>query len=502
MEALIVFFAALLAGVGTGLAGLSAATAMVPLLIVLCPTYAGEHGAYMATAIALASDILGSAVTAFVYARNKKIDLKHGWLMLACIVAMCTVGSVAAYFTRQQVLGGFSLFLCVAIGIRFLVKPDAKEEPTNTGHARLNRKEIAVSLFFGLTIGFGTGFFGSGGGMMMLIVFTAMLGYDRRTAVGTSTFIMTFTALIASVSHILIEPAIILECWDHLLLAILTATAASMISARFANRVKPKVVGLTTGGVLLILGLVLVFLQYREQILTPFVMETLRLSGIYWSYIIVFALSLIIIRYTTKVPDYIFRKMLHCVAFSSIVPLAICTEDWRAAVLVELGFLAVIIVALHFFERFAFYSGLFVEKGKHEVITSFIMLFSLLTILLAVFWGGFGRPDLAVAAVMAWGPGDAAAAIVGRNWGKHKLTGPHIEGVKSVEGTVAMGTVSFVCTFVTLTVMSGLSPLYALAVSAVIAPIAALVELNSKHGLDTVTVPIVASVILAIFISF
>ena len=102
---------------------------------------------------------------------------------------------------------------------------------------------------------------------------------------------------------------------------------------------------------------------------------------------------------------------------------------------------------------------------------------------------------------MAWGPGDAAAAIVGRNWGKHKLAGPHIEGVKSVEGTVAMGTVSFVCTFVTLVLMSGLSPLYALAVSAVIAPIAALVELNSKHGLDTVTVPIAASVILAIFIS-
>lgn len=99
---------------------------------------------------------------------------------------MCTVGSVASYFTRQAVLGGFSLFLCVAIGIRFLVKPDSKERPEKGGEAKLTAKEIAVSLFFGLTIGFGTGFFGSGGGMMMLIVFTTMLGYDRRTAVGTS----------------------------------------------------------------------------------------------------------------------------------------------------------------------------------------------------------------------------------------------------------------------------------------------------------------------------
>lgn len=68
----------MLAGVGTGLVGLSAATAMVPLLIVLCPTFGGEHGAFMATAIALASDIIGSAVTSWFMQKNGKIDLKHG----------------------------------------------------------------------------------------------------------------------------------------------------------------------------------------------------------------------------------------------------------------------------------------------------------------------------------------------------------------------------------------------------------------------------------------
>jgi uncharacterized membrane protein YfcA len=96
MEHFVVVLASVLAGVGTGLVGLSAATAMVPLLIVLCPTFGGEHGAFMATAIALASDIIGSAVTTAVYAKNKKIDLRHGWLIASCIIGMCTVGSVAA----------------------------------------------------------------------------------------------------------------------------------------------------------------------------------------------------------------------------------------------------------------------------------------------------------------------------------------------------------------------------------------------------------------------
>lgn len=261
-EYLVVILAAALAGIGTGLVGLSAATAMVPLLIVLCPSFGGEHGAYIATAIALASDVLGSAVTAGVYAKNKKIDLKHGWLMLTCIVTMCTVGSVAAYFTHQTVLGGFSLFLCVAIGIRFLVKPDSKECPEKDETVKLTAKEIAVSLFFGLTIGFGTGFFGSGGGMMMHIVFTAMLGYDRKTAVGTSTFIMTFTALIASVSHIMIEPTIVFDCRNYLITSIIVATFFSIVSAKFANKVNSKVVGYVTGVILLVLGLAIIFINY------------------------------------------------------------------------------------------------------------------------------------------------------------------------------------------------------------------------------------------------
>lgn len=499
-EYVIVTLAAALAGIGTGLVGLSAATAMVPILIVLCPTFGGEHGAYMATAIALASDVLGSAVTTAVYAKNKKIDLRHGWLIAACIIGMCTVGSIAAYFTHQTVLGGFSLFLCVAIGIRFLIKPDSKERPERGGKARLSSKEIVVSLFFGLTIGFGTGFFGSGGGMMMLIVFTAMLGYDRMSAVGTSTFIMTFTALIASVSHILIEPTIIFECLDFLLIAIAVATFFSLISARFANRVKGKVVGYITGMILLLLGLSMTVISYADSINTPYLLEFLKTLGIYVGYIASLAAVLIIVRFCTKVPDYIFRKLLHVVAFTSILPLAYGTDRWGVAVAVEVFFLIIVIAALLFFERFSFYKGLFVEKSKHEVIVSFITLFSLMAIMLAVFWGalGEGHRYIAIAAIMAWGPGDAVAAIVGKKFGKHKLSGRMIEGVKSVEGSVGMALTSFICVLPVL-LLSSPHPWYiSLAFAAMTAPIASLTELFTKKGWDTVTVPVVSALLLSL----
>jgi uncharacterized membrane protein YfcA/dolichol kinase len=499
-EYIVVTLAATLAGIGTGLVGLSAATAMVPLLIVLCPTFGGEHGAYMATAIALASDILGSAVTTGVYAKNKKIDLKHGWLIAVCIIGMCTVGSIAAYFTHQTVLGGFSLLLCVAIGIRFLVSPDSKKRPEKESTVRLTTKEIAVSLFFGLTIGFGTGFFGTGGGMMMLIVFTAMLGYERKTAVGTSTFIMTFTALIASVSHILIEPTIILECWDFLLIAIVVATLFSLISAKFANKVKGKIVGYVTGAILLALGLSMIVINNLERLNTEYLLAFLRSLGIYIGYIVALAVILIVVRFTTKVPDYIFRKLLHVVAFTSILPLAYSTSIWWIAVAVEVFFLILVIVALWFFEKFSFYKKLFVEKAKHEVIVSFITLFSLMTVMLAVFWGALGAAHkyMAIAAIMAWGPGDAVAAIAGKKLGKHKLQGNMIEGIKSVEGSVGMAITSFVCVLPILLLMSHHPWYISLIFAAAIAPIASLTELFTKKGWDTITVPIVSALVLSI----
>lgn len=180
MERIWLIIASLLAGIGTGLAGLSAATVMVPILIVLCPSFTGETGAYQASAIALASDIIGSAITSYTYAKHKNIDLKRGWIMFVTIVIMCMVGSWAAWLAGNVVLGTFTLFLTVGIGIRFLLKPDTTRKETVSKGEALNLFGILISLFFGFTIGFGTGFVGSGGGMMMLVVFTAFLGMDLK----------------------------------------------------------------------------------------------------------------------------------------------------------------------------------------------------------------------------------------------------------------------------------------------------------------------------------
>lgn len=501
MEYLVVVIAAILAGIGTGLVGLSAATVMVPLLVVLCPTFQGTHGAFMAIAIALASDVLGSAVTTFTYAKNKKIDLKHGWIMVACVIGMCAVGSVVAFFVHQQVLGAFSLFLCIAIGVRFLLKPDSRNQEAIPTEKKLTPFQIAMSLFFGLTIGFGTGFFGSGGGMMMLIVFTAFLGFERKTAVGTSTFIMTFTALIAAITHILMEPTIVLECWPFLLIGVGVETLFSLLSARFANKVNGKVVGYVTGALLFVLGIVLVLFNYHQYFEAVYVEELLWLALWVIGPLALVAGALILIRKLAKIPDYIFRKILHNVAIAIIFPLILLAKTWWIPLILLGALLVVIFLLLKILEPFPFYQKLFVEKGKHEVLISFLTLFVMLAAVIAVFWGylGEGNKYLTIVSIMAWGPGDAAAAIVGINFGKHKLRGRMIEGTKSVEGTIAMFVTSFGLTLLLMLTLSTSAWWIVLLEALLVGAVSSVVELFTKKGFDTITCPFAAGFVLFLF---
>ena len=491
MEILWFIIAALGAGIGTGLAGLSAATVMVPIMIVLCPSFSGETGAYQATAIALASDILGSAVTSYTYARHKCIDLRRGWIMLVCILAMCTVGSYAAYLVGNVVLGSFTLFLTFCIGIRFLVKPDTSRRKQAAKGEKLDWKGVAISLFFGLTIGFGTGFVGTGGGMMMLVVFTAFLGMELKTAVGTSTFIMTFTALIASVSHVLIHPAIILEKWRVMLLCIVVATAASLGSARFANRVDNRTVGLVTGVVLTVLGGAMLILNFWPQIAKiSLAAQTLQCLGRLVLYIIPCLMVLLPVRFCTSLPSFIFRKVLHVVAFMCFTVMLISAESWQAAALASVIIAAAIYPLLSLAENEIWYNKLLVQKTPGEAKRSLLKLFFMFAAVIAVAWGVFNKPYAAAVAIPMWGCGDAAAALVGIPFGKHKVKLWIADGKKSWEGSCAMLAAAFSVGFVLLGIHYGFSTGGALAGALMMAFVGTATELFSPSEWDTVTVPV------------
>ncbi|HIV40188.1 MAG TPA: sulfite exporter TauE/SafE family protein [Candidatus Blautia stercorigallinarum] len=248
LEIIVCFIAGMGAGLGTGFAGMSAAAVISPMLI----TFLGMP-AYQAVGIALASDVLASAASAYTYGKNKNLDIRNGLIMMAAVLVMTMVGSWLASLMPDSTMGSFSVIMTLLLGVKFIAKPVMTTKELMNGVSRKVR--VIQSVVCGIVIGFICGFVGAGGGMMMLLILTSVLGYELKTAVGTSVFIMTFTAFTGAVSHFTIGGMPDISC---LVLCIIFTLIWAEIAARFANKAEPITLNRVTGAVLVILGLIMI----------------------------------------------------------------------------------------------------------------------------------------------------------------------------------------------------------------------------------------------------
>lgn len=252
IKVLVCFIAGAGAGIGTGFAGMSAAAIVSPLLITFL-----NIPAYTAVGIGLASDVLASAVSAYTYKKNKNIDIKNGLIMMLCVLAFTLVGSYVSSLLPNAVMGNFSVFMTILLGVRFLVKPVMTTKASMDNEPKKTR--IIKSVIGGILIGFICGFVGAGGGMMILLVLTSFLGYELKCAVGTSVFIMTFTALTGAVSHFSIGE---LPDVSTLVLCMIFTLIWARIAAVIANKAKPVTLNRVTGIVLISLGVIVLTVNY------------------------------------------------------------------------------------------------------------------------------------------------------------------------------------------------------------------------------------------------
>lgn len=242
---IVCFIAGIGAGLGTGFAGMSAAAAISPILI----TFLGMPP-YEAVGIALASDVLASGISAYTYGKNKNLDIKNGIVMMVTVLTFTAVGSFVSSLVPSTTMGNFSVFMTMILGIKFIVKPVMT---TKESMEILDAKtRIIRSIISGMMIGFICGFIGAGGGMMMLLVLTTVLGYELKTAVGTSVFVMSFTALTGAVSHFAIDGLPDMWC---LAVCVLSTLLWARIAARIANKANPLTLNRITGVILVVIGL-------------------------------------------------------------------------------------------------------------------------------------------------------------------------------------------------------------------------------------------------------
>ena len=258
------FFVCLLAGagagLGTGFAGMSAATVISPMLV----TFLGMD-AYQAIGIALASDVLASASSAYTYGKNKNLDIKNGVVMMVTVLIMTIVGSIVATFVPSVAMGNLTIVMTTCLGLKFIISPVTKTRESL--EKKSPRARFIQSVVCGIYVGFICGFMGAGGGLMMLFVLTVVLGYELKTAVGTSVFIMIFSALFGAVSHFVIgvqQYDMVID-WLCLGLCIGFTLIFAQIAAFIANKVQAKTLNRLTGIILTILGIVMLIVRFAGK---------------------------------------------------------------------------------------------------------------------------------------------------------------------------------------------------------------------------------------------
>lgn len=243
------------AGIVTGLAGLSAAVVITPVLVSLC-----GWQSYDAVTVALASDVLASLLSAYTYYKNKNIDIRRGILVTITAFFGTVVGSYCGYlFSQKQPdgLGYLSMLTTIFLGLKFLLKP-ITEGKDATESVETGKKRTFLAMVLGCGIGWVCGFTGSGGGILMLTVFTLVLGYNLKVAVGTSTMIMTMVALTGTVSHVSMGAEIFPF---PMFLTVLSCVLGAFGAARFANRCEIRKLNKVVGIVLAILGVVTIAIK-------------------------------------------------------------------------------------------------------------------------------------------------------------------------------------------------------------------------------------------------
>ncbi len=218
----------------------------------------------------------------------------------------------------------------------------------------------------------------------------------------------------------------------------------------------------------------------------------------YLLYLAVCVAVLLFFRLTRTIPQPVFRKMLHFVAMTSVPFMVYMSDDWQPVVLIAVIVAVVAYPLLVLGERWSGFHHFFAEKREGEIKRSLLDLFLPQAALTLIFYGGLHLPHVVVAAILTWGVGDTFAALIGIRYGKHKVSFKHADRNKSWEGTLAGGAAAFVTCLVMLLLTSPYTPAKCVLLSLLTAPVSAGVELFTKNGNDTITVPAANAVVLAV----
>lgn len=224
--------------------------------------------------------------------------------------------------------------------------------------------------------------------------------------------------------------------------------------------------------------------------------ELLRGSTAFIQYVIPAAAIMLLARWFLKIPDELFRKLLHFILLGAYIPILYGFRTWWLAVILALLAIVLFYPLLALAERIPHFSSFVNERKRGEFCSSLVLALSMMAVSIWVCWGILEDKLLVLACVYAWGVGDAFAALVGKRFGRHKIHLPFADPRKSVEGSAAMFLTSAISVLIILLIRGGLGFGRCLVISLAAAAVTTYVELCTKGGYDTITCPTAAMLVI------
>ncbi len=210
-----------------------------------------------------------------------------------------------------------------------------------------------------------------------------------------------------------------------------------------------------------------------------------------FAYYALSATVIIILSRLFAIPREVIRKTYHLMCSASMFILLYCFERWwgAASAIASVFVLGYLLMGL--LERIPAFRAIFREQSGREIRRQIASVFVMFLVLLALTWGMLGPDNKHHAAmgIVAWGVGDALAALVGKRFGRIRPWLQRIAPRKTLEGTLAMWGSASLALLVILSVLTSTTLSVRLLAALALGATAALVELISRKGWDTLTVP-------------
>lgn len=224
--------------------------------------------------------------------------------------------------------------------------------------------------------------------------------------------------------------------------------------------------------------------------------ELLHGAGIVCIYYVIAASVMLTLRWLIRIPNELFRKILHYILLISYIPFAFAFDTWWLSVLLAVIFEILIYPILAWAEHWSMFSSFVNERKGGEFKHSLLLAFTMLAVCNTVCWGLLGDKYLGLACMYAWGVGDGFAALIGKRFGKHKVKWKLADPRKSVEGSLAMFISSALAVLLVLVSHGHLSTAAYVVIPVAGAAVTTIVELITPDGKDTITCPTAAMLVM------